>query len=198
MNRKCKIIVLRTIRHSEADLIVHGLSSEGTRMSFFGKGAAKSKKRFAGGVLEPLHYIEVTYKDKYQKDEDSLYMLLEADVVREFQKIRQDYDRLELAFYFLKTIQKLSGHGLVESPEVFNLLGNSLSALEVSSDLNKLRLSFELKLLAGQGVLPGDATFTPLLAKPLSEHESIVFTPETQARARDLCAHYLKNYLGDI
>lgn len=195
MNKKCKIIVLKTIRHLDGDLIVHGLSSEGTKMSFFAKGAAKSRRRFAGGVLEPLHYIEVTYRDKYQRDEDPLFTLLEAQVVREFLKIREDYDRIEMAIYFVKTIHRLTGHGLVESPDIFNLLGNALAALESSNDLSKLRLAFDLKLLAGQGVLPDDADFSPLLAKPLSDHESVTLSRDSQARARDLSTHYLRNYL---
>ncbi len=57
MKEKTRLIILRTIKYSEADLIVHGLNTEGARINFMAKSALKSRKRFGGGVLEPTHYM---------------------------------------------------------------------------------------------------------------------------------------------
>ncbi len=45
----------------ESHLIIKGLNSEGSVLSFFARSALKSRKRFPGGVLEPGHYVEIEY-----------------------------------------------------------------------------------------------------------------------------------------
>ena len=59
---KERAIVLRRLKHGEADLIVHCLNEQGTKVSLFAKSAIKSRKRFGGGVLEPTHLIYICYK----------------------------------------------------------------------------------------------------------------------------------------
>src|SRR6185312_11274369 len=105
-------------------------------------------------VLEPTHYVEATYKPRPENgDQDPLHLLLEARLVREFPKLRTDYMRLEAALYMLQVVHKLGQQGVVDSPDLFNLLGNALQAAETSQHLENLKLQFELKLLAAQGVL---------------------------------------------
>lgn len=173
MNRKEKIIVLKTYKYGESDLVVHGLSMLGARISFMAKGGLNSRKRFAGGVLEPTHYIEVTYKEKFSNDMDPLHTLLEALLIRDFPKLRTDYLRLELALYMVQLVHRLAGPGIIDSQDLFNLLGNALQAAEVSGQLDSLKLQFELKLLATQGVLPSEAEFSPWLKAGLSQHAEI-------------------------
>ena len=59
---KDKVIVLKRDHFSESDLIVRVLNQRGALVSFIAKGAAKSRKRFTGGVLEPGCFIGVEYK----------------------------------------------------------------------------------------------------------------------------------------
>ena len=103
-------------------------------MNFFAKGALKSRKRFAGGVLEPTHYIEATYMARSSRDADPLHTLLEATLLRAFPNLRTDYDRLEAALHMLALVHKLGQQGVVDSPDLFNLLGNALQAAEVSAN----------------------------------------------------------------
>lgn len=174
MNVRLKILVLRSFKHGESDLIVHGLNPQGARVGFIAKGGAKSRKRFAGGVLEATNYIEVAYREKHSSGEDDpLHLLLEATLVREFPKLRTDYDRLTAALYFLKLMHKVSAPGVIDAPETFNLLGNALAAAEMSTNIERLRVHFELKLLAIQGVLPHDDQFMPWIHTPLSKHEQL-------------------------
>src|SRR3954464_7988161 len=109
---KDKIIVLKTYKHGESDLVVHGLNPLGARMNFFARGAMKSRKRFAGGILEPTHYLEVGYKPGTSHDGgDPLHSLLDANLIREFPKLRNNYERLEGALYLLRLVHKLGQQG---------------------------------------------------------------------------------------
>ncbi|MBX3021672.1 MAG: DNA repair protein RecO [Bdellovibrionales bacterium] len=198
MTLKEKIIVLKTFKHGESDIIVHGLNSLGARMNFFARGGMKSRKRFAGGILEPLHYIEVTYKVSRSNEADPLHTLLEAQMLREFAKLRTDYNRLEAALYMLKLVHKLGQQGVVDSPELFNLLGNALQAAETSGNLDKLKLHFELKVMAAQGVLPHEEGFHNWLNTSLAKHEQIP-APHTQYMLVHAQVHeHLRHYLGPI
>ncbi len=196
MTLKERILVLKVFKHGEADLIVHGLNPLGARMNFFARGAAKSRKRFAGGILEPTHYLEVTYRQSTRQDEDPLHSLLEAQLIREFPKLRSDYERLDVALHLCKIVHKLSRQGVVDSPELFNLLGNALAAAEVSRDLPKLKSHFELKLLATQGVLPDEPQFQPWLAASLAQHEQIHMNGEERRRVEQQVHEHLRQYLG--
>ena len=196
MNLKERIIVLKTYKHSESDLVIHGLNSTGARIGFFAKGALKSRKRFAGGVLEPTHYIEATYKQRQSPDGDPLHTLLEATLLREFSKLRTDYSRLEMALNLLQVVHKLGQHGVIDDPALFNLLGNALQAAETSGELEKLKLQFELKLLAGQGILPTSDAFAPWLKAPLSEHESLELTQSNRHWLITQAHSHLQHYLG--
>ena len=150
--KKDKIIVLQNIRHLESHLIVKGLNSKGQILSFFASFALKSRKRFASGVLEPGGYIQVEYRSS--KGETGWNRLIQAHLLNKFMKIRQDYDKLHLALHFLKMFNQAGQEGMEGDPELFHLLGNTLTALEISPDLESLKLFFEIRFLFLQGVLP--------------------------------------------
>jgi DNA repair protein RecO (recombination protein O) len=194
---KEKIIVLRTFKYSESDLVVHGLNPFGARMNFFAKGALKSRKRFGGGILEPTHYIEVTYKRGRDLDEP-LHTLLEAHLLREFPRLRTNYERLEAALYLLRLVHKLGQQGVVDSPELFNLLGNGLQAAEESHNVENLKLQFELKLLAAQGVLPSSEASSPWLKTSLAMHEQLRIEGSERHRLVAETHSCLKQYLGTV
>lgn len=194
MSARDKIIVLKTFKHGESDLIVHGLNPHGIRLSFFARGGLKSRKRFAGGVLEPTHYIEITYKPSSNPEGEGLHTLLEAQVIREFTGLRTDYDRLETALYLLRIVHRLSLQGGVDSEELFNLLGNALSVAEKSADLETLKVHFELKFLALQGVLPPEQEFSSWLKTPLARHE--LLREENVPWIREQSHERLRHYLG--
>lgn len=193
-----KILILRTVKYGEADLIVHGLNQDGARINFLARGGAKSRKRFPGGLLEATHYVEVTYKVSARADAEPLHTLNEASLIREFAKLRTDYGRLEAALFFVKTVHRLGQQGVVDSPDLFNLLGNALAAAETSSNLDKLRLHFQIKLLAGQGVLPHEDIFLPWLSVPLGKHEEVACEGDRRALTATLIHDHLRHYLGSL
>lgn len=158
MNSNKKIFVFRKIPFQESDLIIHALSKEDGRISLLAKGAAKSRKRFGGGVLEPFNLIEVVLFKKTENTE--LPILTEARIIKSFDEIRKKYDKMELAFLILQGIYKVSLSGDSYAEELYNLLGHSLSSLELlsltpkdESVLGNFKITFMLKLLFQQGVL---------------------------------------------
>lgn len=174
MLAQTKGIVLKTTKYGEADLIVTLLTMDGTRLQLFGRSALKSKKRFGGGVLEPTHYIQVSYEDRRSRlgGEADLHTLREASLLEDFPKLRTEYTRLEVALNLLGIVARVVRHGDFGSSEIFNLLGNTLSAAETSLDLAKLRVHFEVRLLASQGVLELDEDASRLAALSICQHAS--------------------------
>lgn len=167
-------IVLKTQRYGEADLIVTVLTNSGNRLQLFGRSALKSKKRFGGGILEPTRYIQVSYEDRRSRlgGESDLHSLREASMIEDFEGLRSDYSRLEVALSLLNTVHQIVRNGDFGSAEIFNLLGNALKAAEVSTDLAKLKTHFEVRLLASQGVLELDGDASRLMHLPIDHHAS--------------------------
>lgn len=194
MTAKERIIVIRAIKHGDANLIIHGINSQGARMNFFARGAAKSRKRFGGGVLEPTHFLEVTYKVNASQDEDPLHSLLEASIIREFPKLRENYERLDVALYLLRLVSKVSQQGVVDASELFNLLGNALSAAESSAKPSLLRLHFEIKILQTQGVLDTSPEMSDWLKRPISEHAKLAMSSQVNR----LVHEQIQSYIGII
>ena len=148
--QRTQLIVLKTLPFSESDLIVRGLSQKGNQLSLIARGALKSRKRFAGGLLEPSSFIEIEYRPSKR----SLHRLQQAWFLKDFRDLRKDYDRLELALYFLQVAGEISQEGTWDSEELFHLLGNALKEAERSPCLGTLKLFFQIKILFLQGVLP--------------------------------------------
>jgi DNA repair protein RecO (recombination protein O) len=147
------------------------------------KSALKSKKRFGGGVLEPMHFVSVTYKTTGKNSSDeSLKFLNEATLLNDFPKIREDYDKLALALHILKVIATATREGDVASKGLFDLTGNALRAIETSTNLAALRTHFEVKYLNLQGVLPVNETTHALLAANISDHSKLTTAQWTVVR----------------
>lgn len=171
MNSKCKGIILRTTKYSEADLILQVLSNHGEKISMIAKGALRSKKRFGGGVLQPTHFVEFTFK-RHQNG-DRLSVIEEAVLLNGFEKIRTDYDRMEVAFFILECLSKVSQEGDALSTGLFDLAGNAFKALENAKNVDLVKLHFGLKLLYQQGVLEPETWMKDCLSTPLVEHEKL-------------------------
>ena len=186
-----KIIVLKNQAFSESDLIVRGLNQQGCQLSFIAKGALKSKRRFAGGVLEPSSYIELDYK----KSKSSLYPIQQAWILEDFRKLRSSWSRLNLALYFLSVMEKLSQEGETDSANLFHLLGNSLKQAETSSDLESLKILFQAKILYLQGVLSQEISNSELLNKTIEKHEELNLNPIEKKALLNRLNHNLKIYI---
>ena len=186
-----QIIVLKNQAFSESDLIVRGLNQKGCQLSFIAKGALKSKKRFSGGLLEPTSYIEL----EYRPSKSSLHKLQQAWCLEDFSNLRKDYNRLNLAFYFLKVISKISQEGTPDSEELFHLLGNALKETQDSSTLDSLKLFFQIKILFLQGVLPKEFALPEVLESTLNNHEVFKINQEKKQILLTKLNQSLNHYL---
>lgn len=173
MNEKQdRFIILKKIKYGEADLIIHALGADGSRSSFLAKSALKSKKRFGGGILEPLHFVNLSYKEK--PDSTQMKTLNEASLIDDFKDIRTDYDKLELALFVLNCVSHVSLEGDQNSEFLFNLTGHTLRAVAKTTDLKLLRLQFCLKFLYQQGVVSLENWMGPFLKANISESENLI------------------------
>lgn len=168
---KTRALILRSTKYGEADLILQALTTEGEKLSLLARGALRSKRRFGGGVLEPTHFVEVRYKRPLT--ENKIATLEEAHLVNGFEKLRNDYDKVEAAFFVIETLSKASQEGDLHSDGLFNLGGHSLRSLERAKDLKKFKLHFCLKMLFQQGTLEPEDWMTPYLGTSMAEHEKL-------------------------
>lgn len=146
-----RFIILKKIKYGESDLILHAIGADGAKSSFMAKSALKSKKRFGGGILEPLHFVNLTYKEK--SDSHQMKSLQEATLIDDFKNIRSDYDKLDLALFVINCVSHVSLEGDQHSEFLFNLTGHSLRAIATTENIPVLKLQFCLKFLYQQGVI---------------------------------------------
>lgn len=192
---KDRFIILRKIKYGEADLILHALSPRGEKMAFMARGALRSKKRFGGGILEPSHFVSFTYKAAAEQGQ--LNVLQEAVLVHDFVGIRQDYDKLELALHVLDCVSKVSQEGDQNSEFLFNLLGNTLKAIESTQDVLVLKMHFYLKFLLQQGVVQAEPWMAPFLKTNLQESNQLLnqrqLVDEELQNVEMIVRHYLQH-----
>lgn len=193
-----KFIILRKMKFGEADLIIHALSAAGAKKSFMARSALKSKKRFGGGVLEPTHFVQFTYKER--KADNQLNVLNEAILIDDFQEIRQDYDKLEFALFMLNCAYHVSQEGDADSHFLYNLIGHSLRKLGKINNLQQFKLHFCLKFLFQQGVISGEAWMNPFLKTNIADSENLDKAPEINEivdsyadSIESQVLHYIKN-----
>ncbi|MGZ3727251.1 MAG: DNA repair protein RecO [Pseudobdellovibrio sp.] len=168
MNEKQeRFIILKKIKYGESDLILQAIGADGARSSFMARSALKSKKRFGGGILEPLHFVNLTYKEK--SDSNQIKSLCEATLIDDFKDIRSSYDKLELALFVLNCVSHVSMEGDQHSEFLFNLTGHSLRAISKTEAIPVLKLHFCLKFLYQQGVISLESWMQPFLKVNMSD-----------------------------
>ncbi len=168
MNEKQeRFIILKKIKYGESDLILQAIGADGARSSFIARSALKSKKRFGGGILEPLHFVNLTYKEK--SDSNQMKSLSEATLIDDFKDIRSSYDKLELALFVLNCVSHVSMEGDQHSEFLFNLTGHSLRAISKTENIPVLKLHFCLKFLYQQGVISLENWMVPFLKVNISD-----------------------------
>lgn len=176
MLKKNKVIVLDKVRYGDSDIIITTLDKYGGKLSFFAPSALKSKKRFAGGVLDPANFIEVLYSKK--TSDNNLMRLKEAFLLNSFDKIRSSFDKMNFALKMLKLTKIYAQEGVVDNPRLFNLLGNSLSALGDCEKLELFKTMFEVKFWNVQGLLPSLKEFNSILEVSMTNHTTLLLNNE--------------------
>ncbi len=183
-----RFLILRAQTFRESDLLLDVLARDGDRLTLTAKNALKSQRRFGGGVLEPLNFVEIFYTQA----QSGYNYIQEAKIVKAFSGLRSSYKRLECGFYMLKMISKGTFDGLKDNQKIFDLLGNSLASLETTEEIEKLKMHFEIKYLYYLGFLEPQPELEAFILKPIRSHIELQYD---EALARSLKGIIRKHFL---
>src|SRR5436190_9037965 len=151
---KTHAIVLRSMRFSEADRILHLYTAERGRIGAIAKGARKTKSRF-GARLEPLSHVELMLHE----GGGELQTVTGAELVRSHRAAREEPYRLGVGLIAAEAMLRLFGEPEANQ-RAFGALARFLDLLDEAPvlparpALDPLSLSFQLKLLWLAGYLP--------------------------------------------
>ncbi|MBQ6486851.1 DNA repair protein RecO [Candidatus Saccharibacteria bacterium] len=118
---KTKSYVLRRTNYGEADRILNLITSAG-KISAIAKGVRKEKSKLAGSV-EMFSLTELTI----HKGKGEFGTITSAKMLRFYENLLKDYNRMELASMILKKISLAAEHS--DSPKFFEITDESLKAL---------------------------------------------------------------------
>ncbi len=152
---KTQAIVLRSMRFSEADRILHLYTADRGRIGAIAKGVRKTKSRF-GARLEPLSHVELLLHE----GSGELQTITGVDLLHSHHTVRESSYRLNAGLIGAEAMLRLFGEPEANE-RAFTALARFLDLLEEVSapaagrpELDPLVLSFQLKLLWLAGYLP--------------------------------------------
>ena len=146
---KSEAIVLRSINLSETDKLVTFMTNRYGKIKCVGKAARKIKNRF-GAAIEPMSHIRLIY---FGKENQTLYRLNHADIIHSFQPIRDNLQKIYTGIYFNELVDTMTPEAHPD-PKIFQLLLESLLALEFMDNFTTLSRLFEMRLMCLAGYTP--------------------------------------------
>lgn len=117
-----RAIVLRRTNYGEADRILHLLTPLGRR-NVMARGVRREKSKLAGGI-ELFAISDVVIGE----GKGDLGVLTSARLVKFYDHIMADYDRLQFGYTAIKYIARASE--MVDEPEWYDMLAEVLMALD--------------------------------------------------------------------
>jgi DNA repair protein RecO (recombination protein O) len=151
---RTEAIVLRSLRFSEADRILHLYTEGRGRIGAIAKGVRKTKSRF-GARLEPLSHVELMLHE----GAGELQTITGVELLRSHRAAREDNYRLNVGLIGAEAMLRLFGEPEANE-RAFAALARFLDLLDDAPGaagrpaLDPLALSFQLKLLWLAGYLP--------------------------------------------
>ncbi len=142
---RVQAIVLKRTNYGEADKIINFLTTDG-QISALAKSVRKAGNKLAG-ALEPFSVVELVLV----KGRGDVYRITGAHLLQHFHAIVASYERLELAYYFIKSVSRLSRD--IDSGAWFVILKQTLEALNnpaLDSRLIKAWFNFQAAALLGE------------------------------------------------
>ena len=151
---KTEAIVLRSMRFSEADRILHLYTEHRGRIGAIAKGVRKTKSRF-GARLEPLSHVELLLHE----GSGELQTITGVELLRSHRTAREEPYRLGVGLIGAEAMLRLYGEPEANA-RAFAALARFLDLLDDAPiatqrpALDPLVLAFQLKLLWLAGYLP--------------------------------------------
>jgi DNA repair protein RecO (recombination protein O) len=151
---KTEAIVLRSMRFSEADRILHLYAADGGRSGALAKGLRKTRAR-GGGRLEPRAHVGLML----HQGAGELQTITGVELLRSHHAAREDSYRLNVGLIGAEAMLRLFGEPEANE-RAFGALAKFLDLLDeveprkTQPAADALALSFQLKLLWLAGYLP--------------------------------------------
>src|SRR5690242_19803863 len=136
-------IVMRSTRNREADKVVSFFTREKGRLTARATSAARVTAKFAA-LTEPFVESDIAM---YLKVGQAWGKLVGGRMVQSFPALRTQLDRSTAAAWVCEILFRLTAEEQ-PSPEKYNLLAETLAALETAAHLSVIRLAFAVRFLS--------------------------------------------------
>ncbi len=151
-------ILLRKTKLSDTSLIIEWFTEAHGKIKTVAKGARRPKSPFAG-KLDLFFEAEIQFARSRKSD---LHILREVVLRKPFEGLRQSYQRVQLAAYFVELVE------LVTEPdhpaaELFDLIRRAFNYVNKSEPNRRALLHFESELVRLLGI-HGAANVAPAVA----------------------------------
>jgi len=141
--------VIGSINLKESDRIMSFYTKEEGKISAVGKGARKSRKRFACS-MELLDHLNISY---FKKEGKEIYSLSSVDLIHSISHSQIDLKKIALFSYIVELIREFSPPGEANN-DIFDLLIWFHRITLVESEYMLIICIFILKLLLYSGFAP--------------------------------------------
>lgn len=148
-----KAVVLNRLNYGEADRILTIITPDHGKVRAIAKGVRKEKSKLAGGI-ELFSISNVSYIPGKRE----IGTLISTRLQTNYGNIVKDLPRTQLGYQVLKTLDKVTEDEC--GPEFFDLLAETMQALNDRIDLNLIECWFNMRLLNLLGHEPNLATDT--------------------------------------
>ncbi len=170
-------IIIKKHPLGENDFSVTLYSPDLGKIQATAKGARKITSSFSGH-LESLNICSVQlYKSPAR------YTIVQCQIIENFKNIRNDFNRMLIAGLIMEIFHK-STHSSEHSPELYDLLEQSLGQLSMNSQHFLTVERFKLNLLLNIGVLP-DLENCDACHRRWRSDDTIWLEPEGHLRCRE-------------
>ncbi len=147
---KSDAILLRKMDFRETSFIVTFFTRDFGKVGGILKGARGSRARSG---INPLFFCleQIVF---YEKKKSGLCIISQCEAQRIFLNILKDWDRASIAYYILELVDRLTEPG-GGAEEIFDVILNSMIALDGEKDPGVVARFFEVKFLTTLGFWPG-------------------------------------------
>lgn len=147
-NLKTTGIILRRTNYREADRILTVLTPNDGQIAVIAKGVRRERSKLAGGI-ELFAECELNLV-KSSMNIDGMWTLTGARMLKFYDQIMTDYDRLQFGYEAIKKITDLSS--AVNSPELYQILLQTIQVLNsLTVDLRLPKAWFYLRVARLEG-----------------------------------------------
>ncbi len=146
---KTEAFVLRTIKFKESSKIVTFYTKELGRVGAIVKGARRPKSKI-GASLEPMSHVQIVL---YIKEGREVQTVGQCDLLHSYHHFASDLEKLSVGLSIIELVYNIA-HEQEQNIVLFDLMNQTLTALNESSHNSSILFFFEMKLAELLGFSP--------------------------------------------